>query len=193
MPVPESLGGVTRDLDVCPDREDAGETCMFMTGALAAVRGNRAFWKELVDRNHGLGDRYQTEGQIAHGKEHESLAQALEGLWSFYQDKNMEAARESLASGSTRLPGNMGYLTRLHLAEATAASSPRNAATILEGLTSGVFAGYAQVRLGRIREELGDSNGARNAYRRASELFAKADDDHPYANEAREALARLGA
>ncbi len=192
MPVPEALVGVTQDVDVCPDREDAGETCMFMTGALAAVRGDRAFWKELVDRNHGLGSRYQAEGQIAHGKEHESLAQALEGLWSFYQDEDMEVARESLASGATRLPGTIGYLTRLHLAEATAATSPRNATPILESLTSGIFRSYAQVRLGRLREELGDTAGARAAYENAAKIFAKADADHPFANEAREALTRLG-
>ena len=165
---------------------------MFTAGALAAVRGDRTTWRMWVDRNHALGIRYQDEGQVAHGKEHESLALALEGLWSFYQDGAMEAARASLAAGSTRLPGDMGYLTQLHLADATAAASPRNGAQILEHLTSGVYAGYAQVRLGRLREEVGDVAGARSAYRRASEIFRQADEGHPYADEARASLERLG-
>jgi tetratricopeptide (TPR) repeat protein len=192
LPVPMTLQEVTDDLDVCPDREDAGERCMFTAGALSAVRGDRDTWQMWVDRNQALGIRYQDEGQVAHGKEHESLAYALEGFWSFYQDRDMEAARASLAAGSTRLPGDMGYLTQLHLADASAAASPRSGARILERLTSGIYGGYAQVRLGRLREESGDVEGARRAYRRATEVFAQADAGHPYADEARAALERLG-
>jgi hypothetical protein len=81
----------------------------------------------------------------------------------------------------------------LKLAQATAAISPREAAELLDGMASGPASAYAQVRLGRLREELGDTEGAREAYGRAAAIFADADEDHPYANEAREALARLGA
>lgn len=193
VPIPASLADATDDLDICPDREDAGEACMFMVGSLAAVRGERATWKKWVDRNHALGARYEAEGQGAHGKEHEALARALEGMWALDQDKDPVRAREHLAAGVGRLGDFMGYLTRLKLAEATASISPRDAAEILEGMSSGPASAYAQVRLGRLREELGDTKGAREAYGRAAAIFANADQDHPYANEAREALTRLGA
>ncbi|HSG09314.1 MAG TPA: tetratricopeptide repeat protein [Longimicrobiales bacterium] len=190
--VPPELVDATRDLDVCPDREDAGENCMFLVGALAAVRGDRATWKMWVDRNHSLGATYERDGQGAHGKEHEALARALEGLWAWYQDKDPRAAREHLSAGVTRLPGAMGYATRIHLAEVLADENPREAEAQLERMGSGVFTAYAMVRLGRLREGLGDVDGAKEAYQQATELFRNADDDLSYAVEAREALGRLG-
>lgn len=192
MPVPASLEDATEDLDVCPDREDAGMPCMFIAGSLAAVRGDRTTWRTWVDRNHALGARFEAEGQGAHGKDHEALARALEGMWALYQDKDSLRARDHLAAGAGRLGSFSGYLTRLKLAQATATISPRDAAEILDGMDSGPASAYAQVRLGRLREELGDTKGAREAYGRAAAIFADADEDHPYAVEAREALSRLG-
>lgn len=192
LPVPESLRDATEDLDVCPDREDPGSECMYMVGALAALRGDRATWRKWTDRNHALGARFETEGQGAHGKAHEALAQALEGMWALHQDRDPGAARGGLQAGADRLGGNMAYLARLHLAEAVAPASPREAADFLAPMTSGPYAPYAQVRLGRLREQLGDTAGARRAYERAAEAFVRADEDLSYAIEAREALARLG-
>ena len=62
----------------------------------------------------------------------------------------------------------------------------------LEGMASGTGEGYAQVRVGTLREQLGDQDGARRAYARAAEIFADADEGHPYAGRAREGLSRLG-
>lgn len=59
-------------------------------------------------------------------------------------------------------------------------------------MTAGSKRGYALVRVGRVRERLGDRAGAVEAYRTASETFADADEAHPYAVEAREAVTRLG-
>lgn len=50
----------------------------------------------------------------------------------------------------------------------------------------------SSVRLGKLREQRGDAGGAREAYGRAVEIFADADEDLTYAAEARSALARLG-
>jgi tetratricopeptide (TPR) repeat protein len=190
--VPESLRGAAQDLDVCPDREDAGEGCMYAAGSLAAMKGDRATWKKWVDRNHGLGTRYQSEGQIAHGKEHEALAQALEGIWALVQAKDTATARDKLAEGANRLPGDLAYLTRIRLAEALAPENPRGAADVLGVMTSGPFAPYAQVRLGRVKERLGDKAGAKAAYQRAADAFADADPDLSWAREAQDGVARLG-
>jgi tetratricopeptide (TPR) repeat protein len=192
MPVPASLADATKDLDVCPDRDDAGMDCMFIVGSLAAVRGDRTTWRKWVDRNRALGTRFEEEGQGAHGKEHEALARAVEGMWALYQDKDPIRARDHFAAAAGRLRSSSGYITRLKLAQATAAISPREAADLLDGMDSGPASAYAQVRLGRLREELGDTEGAREAYGRAAAIFADADTDHPYANEARDALERLG-
>lgn len=191
--VPESVREAVDDLDVCPNREDAGEWCMYHVGALAAFLGDRATWQMWVDRNHALGERYQAEGQGAHGLEHEALARALEGIWGMVQEGNPAHAVEHLRAGSNRLPGGMAYLTRFKLAEALAHERPRDAIEVLEVMTAGPFAPYAQVRLGRLREQLGDKASARLAYQRAVELLAKADDDLSYAREAREGLDRVGA
>jgi len=59
-------------------------------------------------------------------------------------------------------------------------------------MTSGPFAPYAQVRLGRLKERLGDEPGAKAAYQRAAEALVDADPDLSWAREAREGLARLG-
>jgi len=190
--VPESLRGAAEDLDVCPDREDAGEGCMYAAGSLAAIRGDRATWKKWVDRNHALGTRYQSEGQVAHGKEHEALAQALEGLWALVQDRDTATARDKLAEGANRLPAELAYLTRIRLAEALAPENPRGAVDVLEVMTSGPFAPYAQVRLGRLEERLGDTAGAKAAYRKAADHFVDADPDLSWAEEARDGVARLG-
>jgi tetratricopeptide (TPR) repeat protein len=189
---PEPLQNAVDDLNVCPDREDAGEWCMYHVGALAALRGDRSTWQTWVDRNHALGERYQAEGQGAHGLEHEALARALEGIWTMAQEGDPAGAVEMLKAGSNRLPGEMAYLTRFKLAEALAPERPREAIEVLEVMTSGPFAPFAQVRLGHMKESLGDTASASLAYQRAVELFAEADEDLSYAREAREGLARLG-
>jgi hypothetical protein len=189
--LPTSLRDATEDLDVCPDRQDAGEGCMYAAGSLAALRGDRATWQMWVERNHDLGEAYQQEDQIAHGKEHEALAQALEGIWTLVQDGSPTAALEQLRAGSNRLPSGLAYLTRFKLAEALAPENPRGAIEVLQVMTSGPFAPFAQVRLGQLREQMGDATAAREAYERADELFATADEGLSYAQEAREGLARV--
>jgi hypothetical protein len=189
--LPEPLREATEDLDVCPDRQDAGEGCMYAAGSLAALRGDRATWQQWVDRNHALGDRYQQEDQIAHGKEHEALAQALEGIWALVQDRNPTGAMDKLRAGANRLPAELAYLTRFKLADALASEDPRGAIAVLQVMTSGPFAPFAQVRLGQLREQLGDAPAAREAYRRAGEFFSDSDEGLSYAQEAREGLARV--
>ncbi len=191
MPVPEGLQGALEDLDVCADREDAGAYCMFMVGSVAALVGDRATWSSWVDRNRSLDETYEAEGQGWHAKEHEAIAAALEGLWALRQDDDPAGAGGLLEDAALRLPGNMGYLTRWHLSAALEAESPRQALRTLETMASGVNEGYATVRIGRVRERLGDTAGAREAYERAVRILQDADDGHPYAVEAREALVRL--
>ena len=191
MPVPEGLQGALDDLDICADREDPGAYCMFMVGSVAALVGDRATWSSWVDRNKSLGQTYEAEGQGWHANEHEAIAAALEGLWALRQDEESAVAGGLLEEAALRLPGDMGYVTRWHLSSAVEEESPREALRYLESMASGVNEGYASVRIGRVRERLGDTSGASEAYERAVRIFRDADDGHPYAMEAREAAARL--
>jgi tetratricopeptide (TPR) repeat protein len=193
VPVPEGLAGALDDLDVCPDREDAGLVCMFTVGSVAALAGDRDTWRHWVERNRALGVRYEEEGQGAHAKEHEAIARALEGLWTLRQEGDKATARGALEESVMRLGGEAGYMTRWHLVSLVEEELPRDALRLLEGMVSGVYEGYARVRVGRLRERIGDASGAREAYQRAVRIFQDADADHAYALEARESLARLGA
>ena len=166
---------------------------MYAAGSLAALRGDRATWQQWVERSHALGDRYQQEDQIAHGKEHEALAQALEGIWALVQDRNPAGALDQLRAGANRLPAELAYLTRFKLAEALAPENPRGAIEVLQVMTSGPFAPFALVRLGQLREQIGDATAARGAYEGAVRLFSTADEGLSYAREAREGLARVAA
>ena len=189
---PAALEERVPDLDVCPDRADPGGQCLFDLGMVAVIRGDRAAWRRVVDQNRTLGARYIEEGAVGHGREHDALATFLEGLWTLYRDGDVVAARPKLQVGVDTFTGNLSYVARFHLAEAVGRSSPRDAVRIL-GSMSGLGTAFAQVRLGRLREQIGDADGARRAYARASEFLAAADEGHPYAVEARDALARLGA
>jgi tetratricopeptide (TPR) repeat protein len=192
LPLPEEMRAALDDLDVCADREDAGAACMFTVGAAAAFMGDEETFRHWVERNRGLAVRYEEEGQGSHGRQHEGIADATEALWIIEHGGDRAEARRKLESASLRLDGRLVYLVRWHLADLTVEESPRRALETLEGMASGTGEGYAQVRVGTLREQLGDQDGARRAYARAAEIFADADEGHPYAGRAREGLSRLG-
>jgi tetratricopeptide (TPR) repeat protein len=192
LPLPGTLQVALDDLDVCPDREDAGAACMFMVGAAAAFAGDQTVWQAWVDRNRGLAIRFDEEGSGSHARQHDAIADALEAFWILEHEGDEGDAVEKLSGAALRLDGSMGYYIRWHLAELQGQESPRRALETLEGLASGLGEGYAQIRIGTVRERLGDDAGALRAYGRAADVFAGADDGHPYAGQAREGVARLG-
>jgi serine/threonine-protein kinase len=192
LPVPEGLQAALDEPDICPDREDPGAGCMFTVGSAAAFAGDEAVWRSWVDRNRVLAERYDEEGNGSHARQHEAIADALESFWMLEHQGNETDAMEKLTEASLRLDGAMGYYTRWHLAELQGGDLPRRALDTMEGLASGVAEGYARVRMGALRERLGDREGALRAYERAAEVFADADEGHPYAQQAREGVARLG-
>lgn len=193
LPPPAGLEPPSLGKEACADRPDPGAECMFTAAAVAAVKGDRASWQYWLGRNRDLTAAYAAEpGQAGHALQHESVVKALEGIWALEQERAPQRAVPLLRESLRGLDGAMGYWARWHLVGALEEAQPREAMGYLEWMAAGPWRGYALVRTARVKERLGDRNGAVEAFRAASQAFARADQGHPYAEEAREATARLG-
>lgn len=193
LPAPAGLTPPALGKPACVDRRDPGAACMFEAASVAAVTGDReshAFW---LTRNRELAAAFAEEpGGAGHARQHESVAKALEGIWALKQERAPERATTLLRESLVGLDGAMGYMARWHLVGALEERQPRQALDYLDWMTAGAGRGYALVRIGRVKERLGDRAGATQAFREAVTQFAGADDGHPYAVEARDAIARMG-
>lgn len=193
IPAPVGLKPPTLGKDACPDTQDPGAACMFDAAAMAALTGDRASYQYWHGRNVELAATFAAApGQERHALQHRSLVKAIEGIWALEQDRSPERGVPLLRESLPGLDGAMGYMARWHLVGALEEGQPRQALDYLKWMAAGAWRGYALVRMGRVRERLGDRGGALEAYRAAAETFAGADEEHPYAVEAREAVTRLG-
>jgi tetratricopeptide (TPR) repeat protein len=185
---PEYLA-LARDPEVCGTRLDAGAGCMLAMGMAAAERGDRKEWRRWMERNDSLDRLYRSQNAPGHGEEHRLIARAIEGWWADRQEHDVDKARALLAEASD-LPAFAGPV-RWRLAELLAESRPARALEMFRRM-SGAYLPYAQVRVGKIQEALGDTASARAAYRKAADLLVDADPDLLWAQEARDGVTRLG-
>ena len=193
LPAPAGLTPPTLGKGACADRVDPGAACMFDAAAVAAVTGDRASYQYWHGKNTELAAAFAAEpGQAGHSLQHQSLVKAIEGIWALKQERAAARAVPLLRESLRGLDGAMGYWARWHLVGALEEAQPRDALAYLDWMTAGSGRGYALVRMGRVKERLSDRGGAEQAYRAAAETFARADEGHPYAAEARAALTRLG-
>jgi tetratricopeptide (TPR) repeat protein len=192
LPIPDELIGMVNNPELCPEREDPGTWCLYVTGFMAAKNGNSSRFAELVDVNRSLARTLAASdpGQQSHADFHDALAENLEGTWEVYQGGDLNMARRKLREVLPEFSDDMAVFTRWILAEALEEGRPQEALSILENM-GGWVEGYAQVRVGRIREGMGDTRVAAEAYRNASQIFADGDPSNPYLVEAREAVERL--
>jgi tetratricopeptide (TPR) repeat protein len=191
LSIPEELASVAENPELCPDREDPGALCLYVSGFMAARIGDSNRFAEIVTLNRKLARSLaESPGGKSHAEFHGALAENLEGIWEVYQRGDLDAARRKFRATLPQFPNNLGVYTRWLLADALEEARPQEALSLLENM-GGWVEGYAQVRVGRIREGMGDLRVAEVAFRKAAQIFAAGDPDNPYLVEAREALDRL--
>jgi tetratricopeptide (TPR) repeat protein len=191
LSIPEELASVAENPELCPDREDPGIICLYVSGFMAARIGDSNRFSEIVTLNRKLARSLaESPRGKSHAEFHGALAENLEGIWEVYQRGDLAAARRKFRATLPQFPNNLGVYTRWLLADALEEARPQEALSLLENM-GGWVEGYAQVRIGRIREGMGDLRVAEAAFRKAAQIFAAGDPDNPYLVEAREALDRL--